>query len=173
MQVIRLWHAPGAARCSSGDWGRWPAAQVITSRMRYISSQREAPIRIVGLATSLANAKDLGEWIGATSHGLFNFPPGGSPLPVITSGRPLRCMQRAAQAAAVTRLYVRTQVQAVFGSADLCAPAIQHALLSYSPLIVYIHMSHRAMACVLTMHWRCSVLGRPPRPNACRLHAAR
>jgi pre-mRNA-splicing helicase BRR2 len=50
--------------------------QVITSRMRYISSQRETPIRIVGLATSLANAKDLGEWIGATSHGLFNFPPG-------------------------------------------------------------------------------------------------
>lgn len=44
--------------------------------MRYISSQKESPIRIVGLATSLANAKDLGEWIGATSHGLFNFPPG-------------------------------------------------------------------------------------------------
>ena len=54
--------------------------QVVTSRMRYISSQKEgdgeAPIRIVGLCTSLANAKDLGEWIGATSHGLFNFPPG-------------------------------------------------------------------------------------------------
>ncbi len=44
--------------------------------MRYISNQRESPIRIVGLSTSLANAKDLGEWIGATSHGLFNFPPG-------------------------------------------------------------------------------------------------
>ncbi len=48
--------------------------------MRYISSQLEAgasaAMRIVGLCTSLANAKDLGEWIGATSHGLFNFPPG-------------------------------------------------------------------------------------------------
>ena len=51
-------------------------AQVITSRMRYISSQAERPIRIVALATSLANAKDVGEWVGATSHGLFNFPPG-------------------------------------------------------------------------------------------------
>lgn len=56
----------------------WGCVQVITSRMRYISSQLESPIRIVGLATSLANAKDLGEWIGATSHGLFNFPPGQS-----------------------------------------------------------------------------------------------
>jgi replicative superfamily II helicase len=44
--------------------------------MRYISSQLERPIRILALATSLANAKDIGEWIGATSHGLFNFPPG-------------------------------------------------------------------------------------------------
>ena len=61
------------------------AAQVITSRMRYISSQRETPIRIIGLATSLANAKDLGEWIGATSHGLFNFPP-GAPFPSVYPG---------------------------------------------------------------------------------------
>lgn len=48
--------------------------------MRTISSQlvesQAAPVRIVGLCTSLANAKDLGEWIGASSHGLYNFPPG-------------------------------------------------------------------------------------------------
>ncbi|CAL8467727.1 g7265 [Coccomyxa elongata] len=59
-----------------------PVIEVITSRMRYISNQRESPIRIVGLSTSLANAKDLGEWIGATSHGLFNFPPGVRPVPL-------------------------------------------------------------------------------------------
>ncbi len=47
--------------------------------MRLIASQVEGPIRIVGLCTSLANAKDLGEWIGASSHSLFNFPP-GAPL---------------------------------------------------------------------------------------------
>lgn len=58
--------------------------QVIVSRMRYISSQlAEGPtIRFVGLCTSLANAKDLGEWIGASSHGLYNFPPGESRLQV-------------------------------------------------------------------------------------------
>lgn len=52
------------------------APQMITSRMRFMSSQLETPLRIVGLSTSLANARDVGEWIGATSHGLFNFPPG-------------------------------------------------------------------------------------------------
>ncbi|KAL1312365.1 DExH-box ATP-dependent RNA helicase DExH12-like [Arachis hypogaea] len=59
-----------------------PVLEVIVSRMRYIASQVENKIRIVALSTSLANAKDLGEWIGATSHGLFNFPPGVRPLPL-------------------------------------------------------------------------------------------
>lgn len=45
--------------------------------MRQISNHnKEQPIRIIGLSTSLANAKDLGEWIGASAHGLFNFPAG-------------------------------------------------------------------------------------------------
>lgn len=55
--------------------------QVITSRMRYIASQIEKPMRIVGLSTSLADAKDLGEWLGAGTHALFNFPPGAACLP--------------------------------------------------------------------------------------------
>ncbi|KAE8057467.1 hypothetical protein FH972_014157 [Carpinus fangiana] len=59
-----------------------PILEVIVSRMRYIASQVEDKIRIVALSTSLANAKDLGEWIGATSHGLFNFPPGVRPVPL-------------------------------------------------------------------------------------------
>ncbi|XP_070055782.1 DExH-box ATP-dependent RNA helicase DExH12-like [Nicotiana tomentosiformis] len=59
-----------------------PILEVIVSRMRYISSQVENKIRIVALSTSLANAKDLGEWIGATSHGLFNFPSGVRPVPL-------------------------------------------------------------------------------------------
>nr|GLL27460.1 DExH-box ATP-dependent RNA helicase DExH12-like [Ipomoea trifida] len=59
-----------------------PVLEVIVSRMRYIASQLDKKIRIVALSTSLANAKDLGEWIGATSHGLFNFPPGVRPVPL-------------------------------------------------------------------------------------------
>ena len=59
-----------------------PGSQVITSRMRQISNvNKDSPVRIVGLCTSLANAKDLGEWIGASAHGLFNFPPGPRPQP--------------------------------------------------------------------------------------------
>eukprot|EP00850_Spirogloea_muscicola_P009705 SM000055S18239 [mRNA] locus=s55:210526:220744:+ [translate_table: standard] len=59
-----------------------PALEVVCSRMRYMDSQIENKVRIVGLSTSLANAKDLGEWIGASSQGLFNFPPGVRPVPL-------------------------------------------------------------------------------------------
>ncbi|KAF8409861.1 hypothetical protein HHK36_002379 [Tetracentron sinense] len=50
--------------------------------MRYIASQGDNKIHIVALSTSLVNAKDLREWIGASSHGLFNFPPGVCPVPL-------------------------------------------------------------------------------------------
>eukprot|EP00898_Chlorokybus_atmophyticus_P007000 jgi/Chlat1/7300/Chrsp58S06941 len=63
-----------------GDNGH--VLEVITSRMRYIGSQTDHPMRIVGLSASLANAKDLGEWVGASSHGLFNFHPNVRPVPL-------------------------------------------------------------------------------------------
>ena len=56
--------------------------EIVTSRMRYISSQLNNSCRVVGLSTSLANARDLGEWIGVGTHGLFNFPPGVRPTPL-------------------------------------------------------------------------------------------
>jgi len=59
-----------------------PALEVVTSRMRFISSQTDKPIRIVGLSASLANAKDLGDWIGCSAHGLFNFDPSVRTVPL-------------------------------------------------------------------------------------------
>lgn len=50
--------------------------------MRYISSQIERKIRIVALSSSVANAKDLGQWLGASTHGLFNFHPNVRPVPM-------------------------------------------------------------------------------------------
>lgn len=59
-----------------------PILEVVCSRMRYISSQIERKIRIVALSSSVANAKDLGQWLGATTHGLFNFHPNVRPVPL-------------------------------------------------------------------------------------------
>ena len=43
---------------------RGPILEVIVSRMNYISSRTKVPIRIVGLSTALANARDLADWLG-------------------------------------------------------------------------------------------------------------
>ncbi|KAI9462917.1 Sec63-domain-containing protein [Lactarius psammicola] len=57
-----------------------PTYEVIISRTRYVSAQTEVKTRIVACGVSLADARDLGEWIGASSHTIFNFPPSARPL---------------------------------------------------------------------------------------------
>ncbi|KAF1808060.1 DEAD/DEAH box helicase domain-containing protein [Eremomyces bilateralis CBS 781.70] len=47
----------------------------VVSRMHAMSLQLESGLRIVGLSVSLANARDVGEWIGANKHTIFNFSP--------------------------------------------------------------------------------------------------
>ena len=59
-----------------------PVMEVAASRMRYIAAQTDSKIRIVALSHSLANARDVGEWLGAGPHALFNFPPGVRPVPL-------------------------------------------------------------------------------------------
>ena len=39
-------------------------------------------IRVVALGHSIANARDVGEWVGASAHSSFNFPPGVRPVPL-------------------------------------------------------------------------------------------
>ncbi|OSX63730.1 hypothetical protein POSPLADRAFT_1055810 [Postia placenta MAD-698-R-SB12] len=57
-----------------------PTYEVVISRTRYVSAQTELKTRIVACSVSLANARDLGEWMGAPSHAIFNFPPSARPL---------------------------------------------------------------------------------------------
>jgi superfamily II helicase len=48
---------------------RGPILEVIVSRMRYIADHTANTIRIVGLSTALANARDLGDWLGIQGPG--------------------------------------------------------------------------------------------------------
>lgn len=57
-----------------------PVLEIICSRMRYISSQIERNIRIVALSSSIANAKDIAQWLFCNSASTFNFHPNVRPL---------------------------------------------------------------------------------------------
>ena len=56
--------------------------EVIVSRMHYIALQTENRMRIVGLSVPLANARDVGEWLGAGKHTIYNFSPHSRPVPL-------------------------------------------------------------------------------------------
>ena len=63
-----------------------PILEVVISRTRFMSGQLQANggsgVRIVGLSAPLANARDVGEWMGVPSKSLFNFSPNARPIPL-------------------------------------------------------------------------------------------
>lgn len=56
--------------------------EIIVSRMHYIRTQIESSMRLVAFSVSLANARDIGEWIDAKKHDIYNFGPHVRPLPL-------------------------------------------------------------------------------------------
>lgn len=56
--------------------------EIIVSRMHYIALQTENNMRLIGLSVSLSNARDVGEWVGATKHTIYNFSPHVRPVPL-------------------------------------------------------------------------------------------
>ncbi|KIH87831.1 pre-mRNA-splicing helicase BRR2 [Sporothrix brasiliensis 5110] len=59
--------------------------ELLVSRMAHIREQlpsKTPPLRIVGLSVSLANVREMGSWIGATKHDIYNFSPQVRPVPL-------------------------------------------------------------------------------------------
>lgn len=63
-----------------GDRG--PILEIIVSRMNYIAAQTGQSVRVVGLSTALANARDLADWLGIAKVGLYNFRHSVRPVPL-------------------------------------------------------------------------------------------
>ncbi|CAD7928197.1 unnamed protein product [Amoebophrya sp. A120] len=59
-----------------------PIYEAVVSRMRFLHMQTQNNLRIIGFAASLANAKDLAEWLGASFQTLFNFSPNVRAIPL-------------------------------------------------------------------------------------------
>ena len=58
------------------------ALEVVISRSRFMACQLEQKLRIVGLSVSVANAWDVGEWLGVQPSKCFSYPPETSPVPL-------------------------------------------------------------------------------------------
>ena len=49
--------------------------ELLLARLRLISTQVKHPLRIVALSASLANGREVGEWLGCEKQCIFNFSP--------------------------------------------------------------------------------------------------
>ena len=56
--------------------------EIVVSRMQAMAAQLESKLRIIGLSVSLSNARDIGEWIGASKHTIYNFSPAIRAVPL-------------------------------------------------------------------------------------------
>lgn len=54
--------------------------EVVVSRMHYVRLQLENNLRIIGLSVPVSSARDVGEWMGATKHNIYNFSPATRPV---------------------------------------------------------------------------------------------
>ncbi|KAF5400264.1 U5 small nuclear ribonucleoprotein helicase [Paragonimus heterotremus] len=80
-----------------------PVLEVVCSRMRYISSQLDNPIRIVGLAHSLSNGRDVASWLGCASGATYNFPSATRPVPLEINIIPFNIPHQASRLLAMTK----------------------------------------------------------------------
>ncbi|PWN50035.1 Sec63-domain-containing protein [Violaceomyces palustris] len=65
-----------------GDWRYGPTYEIVCSRARFVAAQTQNKTRMVALSVPLANARDIGDWLGAPSGSVFNFAPSARPVPM-------------------------------------------------------------------------------------------
>ncbi|KAL6561564.1 hypothetical protein OROMI_017165 [Orobanche minor] len=116
-----------------------PVLEVVVSRMRFMNSQLKNRFRIVALSSSVANAEDLGEWIEATPHGLFNLCPNVRPVPLEVHIRGVNIANLEAAMPAMTRATYAAIMQHTKNGepAIIYVPTRKHARLAAMDLMTY------------------------------------
>ncbi|PHU15482.1 U5 small nuclear ribonucleoprotein kDa helicase [Capsicum chinense] len=123
---------------------KWDALSRRWKQRKHVQ-QVENNIRIVALSTSLANAKDLGGWIGATSHGIFNFPPRVRPVPLEIHFQGVDIVNFEARMQAMTKPTYTAIVQHARNGkpAIVYVPTRKHACLAAVDLMAYSSMDSK------------------------------
>jgi pre-mRNA-splicing helicase BRR2 len=99
-----------------------PVFEIVCSRMRYISSQIERNIRIVALSYSVANYKDLAQWLNCAANNTFNFHPNVRPLQLELHIQGFNTTHNASRLLAMSKpVFQAIQKYAGSGSAGPCS----------------------------------------------------
>ncbi|OIT02200.1 dexh-box atp-dependent rna helicase dexh12 [Nicotiana attenuata] len=123
---------------------KWDALSSRWKQRKHVQ-KLDNKIHIVALSTSLANGKDMGEWIGATSHGLFNFSPSVRPVPLEIHIKGVDIANFEARMQAMTKpTYTAIVQHARKGKpAIVYVPTRKHARLTAVDLMAYSSMDSK------------------------------
>ncbi|XP_059610853.1 U5 small nuclear ribonucleoprotein 200 kDa helicase [Phlebotomus argentipes] len=124
-----------------------PVLEVVCSRMRYISSQIEKQIRIVALSSSLANARDIAQWLGCNTSVTFNFHPSVRPIPLELHVQGFNITHHASRIAAMSK-------------------PVYNAIIKYSPhkpVIVFVSSRKQARLTSIDILTYCAAESQPNR----------
>lgn len=121
-----------------GDNG--PVMEVVVSRMRFISADQKkssrVPMRMIGLGISIANARDVGEWMGVPSDAIFNFHLNVRPQPLEIRVQGFQVNDFASRMLAMSKPVYNTIV-ARSGRAVVFVPSIKQAQLTAIDLVTF------------------------------------
>ncbi|KAI9991581.1 hypothetical protein PInf_018028 [Phytophthora infestans] len=130
-----------------GEYG--PTIEVVMSRMRFIAAdmdkkkkaagERGGRMRILALSNSIANARDVGEWLGASaSEGIYNFHPNVRPQPLEIRVQGFEINDFSSRMLAMAKpLYNTIANQAEKKPAMVFVPSAKQAQLSAIDLITF------------------------------------
>ena len=116
-----------------------PTLEACASRVRYMASLLPHPLRIVGLGACLANAADVGEWLGAAPASVFAFPPSARPTPLDVRVAAFDIASLEARQAVMARPTYAAVVTHAPGAAPaiVFAPTARHARLAALDLLTH------------------------------------
>ena len=106
--------------------------------MRFIASQTQQRIRIVALAASLANARDLGEWLGCPPHAIFNFPTSVGPVLLETNVQSFTISHQASLMLAMVKPTYTAICAAAGKPAIVFVPSRKQTRLTATELMAYV-----------------------------------
>ncbi|CAH8493771.1 unnamed protein product [Schistosoma turkestanicum] len=121
--------------------------EVVCSRMRYISSQVDNPIRIIGLSHSLTNGRDIASWLGCTSGATYNFPPTTRPIPLELTIMPFNIPHQASRLLAMTKPVYQLITRLAFTPSPV--GSLQHS--QRKPTLVYVPTRRQAQKTALDL----------------------
>lgn len=143
IQQVSLLLLDEAHFVGGGEHG--PTMEIVMSRMRFIAVQNEKKdsgkphTRIVAMSNSIANARDVGEWLGASaSDSIFNFHPNVRPQPLEIRVQGFDINDFSSRMLAMSKPVYNTIVsQAAKKQAIVFVPSAKQAQLSAIDLITF------------------------------------